>query len=232
VCTGKVPYDSNLMSRIELGLKDWEQNSNSSALGRQDGTGKLPPHTLLEGTGHQATDSLITSLLDKDPNARPDTTTILANPLFSAPGVGTPLAKSLLVAIGRPTTNPNRDQSIAAAKAALNGLIGPPPGGPPPLPGLQPQPQPQNPPQPLVRPPPPQSPPPSLSSGGPPQPRNMPPPIVRPPPPQGPPPTNTGGAPLPPPRNVPQPQSTDTTSSSPLLHSTQRDGGPPEGQNV
>jgi serine/threonine protein kinase len=239
VCTGKVPYDSNLMSQIELGLKDWEQNSNSSALGQKDGTGKLPPHTLLEGTGHQATDSLISSLLDKDPNARPDTTTILANPLFSAPGVGTPLAKSLLVAIGRPTTDPNRDQSIAAAKAALNGLIGPPPGGPPPLPGLQPQPlpglqqQPQNPPQPLVRPPPPQGPPPSPSSGGPPQPRNMPQPIVRPSPPQGPPPSpSSGGVPLPPPRNAPQPQSTGTTSSSPLPHSTQRDGGPPEGQNV
>jgi serine/threonine protein kinase len=124
-------FDSDREARIR-GVK--------VALGQPGPDGKLPEGSLAKKTGNPGVDNLINSLLDPDPNRRPSFTDALQAAVFSTPGVGSPQARDLLIALALPANDPNKQVRIDQARLALFNLTTPLPPLPPQMNGPLPQP--------------------------------------------------------------------------------------------
>lgn len=87
---------------VEGKLVAFRSDRNNVAIGYQLDSRGNPVGTgepLFESTGHVQVDSLLNDLLRPDPDDRPDLQTVLNNPLFSQPGVGSSEVRALILAL-------------------------------------------------------------------------------------------------------------------------------------
>jgi hypothetical protein len=92
-------HQESFMSKIQDRLVEFGKDPDNVAIGEVDDDGNPIDGALSGSTGSPQVDTLINSILRPRPQDRPDLQTILNNPLFSLPGVGSDEAGALILAI-------------------------------------------------------------------------------------------------------------------------------------
>ncbi|MGJ0506512.1 MAG: protein kinase domain-containing protein [Methylocystis sp.] len=120
------PIDSAFNSDVQKGVLDFGRNADNRAISGAGG--------FAAPSGFGAEDDLINNLLHPDPEQRLSAQEALGHRAFAAPGVGSPQARELIVALMKddaegmaqasahfspPTSNPNRNRPLPATPGAV-----------------------------------------------------------------------------------------------------------------